>query len=900
MPRSRLLLLDTNALVHRAFHALPPLTSPKGEPVGALYGLCLTLLNVVKLFRPTHLAAAFDRPEKTFRHEAFASYKAQREKAPEDLVRQLTRARELLASFSMPVVDAKGYEADDVMGTLTARAERAGAESVIVTGDQDALQLVGEQTRVHLLKRGIKETVTMGPAEVRERYGLSPLQLVDFKALRGDPSDNLPGVRGIGEKTATTLLQQYGSLDGVYAHLKDLSPAVRRKLEEGQDEAYRGRMLATIHREVPLTASFADLAWTASDRTAVARLFQELGFASLLSKLSAVTGEQPAERRSPKRSRGQKPRYHLLTERSDVVRLAEKLKASKGFALDTETNRLGARTQPLHGLSLAMVAGEAWYVPASLTPLLKTVLEDARIPKWGHNIKYDLEVLEQFKIKPRAVTFDTMLASYILAPGSRAHDLPTLAFSLFGHEKTDIESLIGKGKHEKSLADVPLADVAAYSCEDAELTVRLVRHFEQVFQKEPTLSRVFREIEMPLIPVLVHLELSGVKIDTGLLVSLGRNVARTLQSLERRIYARAGGSFNVSSSTQLSAVLFDKLKLPSSGIARTQTGLSTAAAELEKLREAHPIIPLIAEHRELAKLQSTYLDALPGLVDPDTGRVYTTYHQTTTATGRLSSAGPNLQNIPVRTPLGAEIRKAFVAERGHLLVAADYSQLQLRLAAHLARDQAMTEAFRAGADIHAETAAAVFAVPVSKVTKEQRRVAKTLNFGVLYGMGSHAFARAAGVSFGEAQRFIDGYFRTYHGIADYMEEAKALAASQGYVETITGRRRYLPEMHSRDPLVRSEAERMAINHPAQGSEADILKRAMIVVYDRLANADPRCEGARMILTVHDELVFEVPEGRGRPFGEMVRELMEHVEMLSVPLVVDLKAGRTWGTLRALK
>lgn len=921
MPKNRLLVLDANALVHRAFHALPPLTSPKGEPVGALYGLCLTLLNVLKTFRPTHVVAAFDRPGKTFRHEQFEAYKAQRKKTADELVVQIVRAKDILEAFAIPTLDAKGYEADDVIGTVTANAEKRGLESVIVTGDQDTMQLVGELVRVHLLRRGIKDTVTMGPGEVRDRFGLSPEHMVDFKALRGDPSDNIPGVKGIGEKTATDLLQRYGSLEGVYKHVDEVPDAVRKKLETGKKDAFLSRKLVTIARNAPVKTDLDALARVPYDRTKVIALFQSLGFASLLPRLPDVgDGGTPPTRIGDARGMGlggaqrlalrapspntQDPTpktkgYRLLQTVEEVKKLAADLENSKGFSFDTETERLGARTQPLHGVSVSWKEGEAFYVPAALVEHLRSALEHPTVPKYGHNLKYDLEALRRAGLVMRPLAFDTMLASYVLAPGTRAHDLDTLSFTILGHEKIPITALIGKGKERKALSAVPLEGVAEYSCEDADMTLKLVRHFGEELRKEPTLHRVFEDIEMPLIPVLAHLEFAGVKLDVAFLKTLGRRVSRKLAALERRVHALAGQAFNVSSTQQLRAVLFEQLRLSATGITRTQTGLSTAAEELEKLRDAHPIISLIQEHRELMKLKGTYLDALPDLVDKETGRIYTTYNQTVAATGRLSSSEPNLQNIPVRTELGQEMRKAFVAERGHVLVAADYSQLQLRLAAHIAKDRAMQAAFREGKDIHAETAAFVFDIPLSKVTSAQRRTAKTLNFGVLYGMGPQAFARAAGVSLADAQRFIDEYMRTYRGIAEYMEEAKAAAVVHGFVETIAGRRRYLPEITSRNPQIRGEAERMAINHPIQGSEADVIKKAMIEIYRNMDGGGAAFRGVKMILTVHDELVFEVPKGRERVVGRAVKDIMEGLEKLSVPLVVDIRAGKSWGSMKPL-
>ncbi len=911
MKGQRLVVLDAHALIHRAYHALPHLTAPDGRPVGALYGLCLTLLNVLKTFRPTHVVAAFDRPEKTFRHEQFAAYKAQRAKAPEDLVAQLIRARDIVTAFGVRIADAKGFEADDVIGTVTTRASRSGIDSIVVTGDQDTLQLVDERTRVHMLRRGVKDTVTMGPAEVKERFGLAPRQLIDFKALRGDPSDNIPGVRGIGEKTATDLLQRFGSLAGMMKHLPELPEALQEKLRDGRAALLESKDLVTIRRNVALDFSLDDLAWKHGDRAPAIALFQELGFASLLSRLPQGEGGQAtagkpaqgsllADAGGDSRAKRRTPGYRLVTSAEDLAVLRRTLEQSTGFVVDTETDTLGARTAPLHGISIAVAEGGAWYVPAALVVALKDILENPRLPKWGHNLKYDIAVLARCGIRVRPLAFDTMLASYILAPGTRTHGLDSLAFTILGHEMIPIEALIGKRTGpQKILSAVPLDDVVEYSGEDADYTLRLVRHFTRELEAVPTLRRVFTEIEMPLIPVLAHLECVGVKLDVALLATLGKGVGKTLGVLERQIHRAAGVVFNVNSPVQLREILFTKLKLPTAGVGRTQSGFSTAAEELEKLQDAHPMITFLREYRELAKLKNTYLDALPEQVDPATGRVYTSYNQTVAATGRLSSSSPNLQNIPIRTDLGGEIRKAFVAERGHLLVAADYSQLELRIAAHVARDNVMEEAFLKGKDIHTETAAFAFHIPPETVTKEQRRQAKTLNFGVLYGMGPQAFARAAGIPFGEAQAFIDAYMRTYRGIADFMREAKALAAREGYVETIYGRRRYLPEIHSSNSRVRSAAERMAINHPIQGTASDIMKRAMITLFARVEQGTGAFRDVAMILQVHDELVFEAPAAQAEALAREVQQTMESLERLRVLLVVDMRVGKTWGEMHAV-
>lgn len=910
MAKERILLLDANALIHRAYHALPPLTSSKGEPVGALYGLCLTLMNVLKTFKPTHIVAAFDRPEKTFRHEEFKEYKGTRKKAEPELIEQIIRAREVFTAFGVSVIELAGYEADDIIGTLSVKATKEKIEAIIVTGDQDSMQLVDENVKVFMLKRGIKDTVTMGVAEVIEKYGLTPEQIVDYKALRGDPSDNIPGVPGIGEKTATQLLQKYETLESVYSHLEDLPEKLRAKLNEGKEKGQMSKRLAQIHLSVPLKEQIKDLLWQNYSREQAVELLRNLGFSSLLTKIPEADTETVKEN---KKSQGnllgavKDPRvsrrtsgYELVTTEKRAHEVVALLKKSKEFVVDTETDSLEARTAPLCGISLAIEEGKAWYVTKELVPLFKDVLEDEKIGKMGHNLKYDVEVLSFVEIKVTPISFDSMIASYCLSANTRNHGLDNLTFTLLGHEMIPIEALIERnGPNQKVMSEIDVADVAEYSCEDADYTLRLVNFLRPKLAIVTGPLRVFQEIEMPLVPVLVSMETAGIKMDVKILKELSVKLGRRVKILEKQICELAGEDFNVGSPAQLQDILFKKLQLPIIGIGRIQSGLSTAADELEKLVDKHPIIAKIQEFRELSKLKNTYLDTLPKLLDKETGRLHTSYNQIGTTTGRLSSSDPNLQNIPVRTEIGAEIRKAFVAERGKLLVAADYSQVELRIAAHVARDKVMQQVFKDGKDIHTETASFALGIPKEQITKKQRSQAKELNFGVLYGMGASSFARASGVSLGEAQAFIAEYMRTYRGIAEYMQEAKALAAAQGYVETIYGRRSYLPDINSGNSMIRSAAERAAINHPIQGSEGDIIKRAMVAVQEKITEGRGVFTGAKMLLQVHDELIFEVPKERAEKFAAEIKPLLEGLEKLSVPLTVDLKIGKNWGEMEPL-
>ncbi len=893
------MIIDANALIHRSYHALPALTSPKGEPVGALYGLCLTLLNVLKTFKPTHIAAAFDRPEKTFRHKEYADYKGGRKEADVELVKQIIRAREVFAAFGIPVLEMPGFEADDIVGTLSNEAASKKVDAVIVTGDQDALQLVSPKVSVFMLKRGIKDTVTMGPEEVVERYGLKPEQMVDYKALRGDPSDNIPGVPGIGEKTATQLLQKFRTVKELYGHIDEVPEKVKKKLLDGKDKADLSFRLAKINLEVPLDVKTEDLVWKSYQREKVVELLREFGFSSLLSRIPDTDKgfQQAVAKRSqgtlleegekaPRKTQG----YEVISSKEHAVQLVGELKKAREFALDVQEIQ-----GKLWGMSICFEEGHAWYVPAEYLAYFSGIISDPKVAKVGHNIKEDAKILKKRGYDLRPLDFDSMVASYVLNPNSRAHGLESLVFTVFGREIHPVENLF-KRRNGKDDTEVTLAEVADYSCEIADYGLRLARHLGNELEKEKSLQKVFKEIDMPLVPVLVHMEAVGVKLDNQLLKRLSLKLGKRLSVLESDIYKLAGEEFNINSPGQLREILFTKLGLSTVGIGRIQSGLSTAADELEKLEDKHEIVKKIQEYREVAKLKNTYLDTLPKLVNKETERLHTTFHQTVTATGRLSSSDPNLQNIPIRTEIGSEIRAAFTAEKGFSLVAVDYSQIELRIAAHVAKDKVMQQAFREGKDIHAETAAVAYKVPLNEVTKEQRRQAKVLNFGVLYGMGPQAFARASGVSLSEAQALIDEYMRTYRGIAEYMEEAKALAVTQGYLETMFGRRSYLPEIKSGNPQIRSAAERAAFNHPIQGAESDIIKRAMIAIYKKVSNSENPYQNVRLILQVHDEFVFEVPEGQEKDFIEEIKPLLQGLENLSVPLVVDLKVGKNWGEM----
>lgn len=892
----KLAILDSHALIHRAYHALPPMNAPDGQPTNAVYGFTAMLFKVFTALKPTHVVAAFDMAGPTFREEEFKEYKAQRKPVDAELISQFELTRRLVRAFNIPILEKQSFEADDVIGTVT-RLVDGGVRKIIVTGDADALQLVDATTTVFALKRGITDTVLYDEAVARERFGFPPAALPEYKGLRGDPSDNIPGVRGIGEKSAQSLIVQYGSIEEVYRHLDELPERLQAKLKGHKREALLSRRLAVIRRDVPLDFSLDKAALHDFDPAEVRKLFEELGFRSLLERLSVfVRAFAPGYGRHSKTAERIMPtNYHLVTGLKEQAVLRARLKKEKVIVFDTETDWLEARLAPMVGMSFA-VKNNAWYVPADResVKVWKELLEDKKVGKVGHNIKYDTKVLAQSGIQLRPIVFDSMVASYLLRPGVRQHNLDTLARQELEHETILITELIGpkprgvQGR-QKRMSEVPLPQLAHYAAEDADVTWRLYEKFSAQIKQEG-LTRVLEEIELPLIEVLAAMELAGIRLDSAVLKKLQKKVEARTKKLQQLIWQQAGEEFNINSTQQLRKILFEKLGLSTVAVGRTQTGFSTAAAELTKLRQQHPIIGRLEEYRELTKLNNTYLTALPELVDAATGRLYTSFNQTVAATGRLSSSDPNLQNIPVRTELGEAVRAAFVAEPGHVLVKADYSQLELRLAAHIAQDENMIAAFRAGEDIHRATAAWVYGVAPAAVTSEQRRVAKTLNFGVLYGMGTNRFARESGLRPEEARTFIERYREQYSGIPRLFEATIQQAEDLGYVETLFGRKRYIPEIHSRTPALRAAAERAAFNFPMQGTEADILKKAMIVLHATLRQDFPE---AALVLTVHDELVVEASMEAATAVAQAMRQAMEKVVVLDVPLTVDVAVGANW-------
>jgi DNA polymerase-1 len=896
-----LLLFDGNALVHRAFHAIPPLTVSKtGEMVNAVQGFASTLLKVLNEIKPTHWAIAFDTPKPTFRHEKFEDYKAQRPKAPEELISQIKRAHQLVDAFHIPTFEIDGYEADDVLGTLTHQAVQQKVATLIVTGDNDMLQVVSPSTRVMSPRRSFSDTVIYDETGVEEKYGISPSQLADFKALTGDPSDNIPGIPGIGDKTAAKLLLQFDSLKGIYNHIDEITPEkLQASLRDHKAQVIRNKELATIVTDVPITLNLNDCQVSSYDRQQVVELFRELGFAQLLSRLPEDIKETLTV--APGKPVSKKD-YHMVDTDQALDKLITQLLDAKEFTVDLETSAKEVMACELVGISLSSKPGEAYYIPVghrslsqvSQLPLpqviakLKPVLEDAKIAKIAQNGKFDMTVLAEHGIKLENLTFDTMIAAYLL--GEKSIGLKALAFNRLGVEMTPITDLIGKGTKQLSMAMAPIEEVADYACADADITLRLKSLLDSELRKEG-LWQLFSEVEMPLVPVLVAMERNGVAIDVELLQDMSHSLGKEMLRLEAEVYNSLGYRFNINSSQQLSRILYEELMLPKPR--KTKSGYSTEASALEELKGTHPIIELVLQYRQLAKLKSTYTDAFPALVNPKTGRLHTSFNQTGTTTGRLSSSEPNMQNIPIRSELGGKIRQAIIAQPGWYLLSADYSQIDLRALAHISQDPELIDTFLKDEDVHTATASLVFNVPPDKVTPEMRRSAKTVNFGVIYGMSDYGLEQATNFSREEAAQFIASYFEKYPKVKEYIETTKIQAREQGYVQTVMGRRRYIPEIKSPNRQVREAAERMAINMPVQGTSADIIKIAMVNLHREMKKRNLQ---TKMTLQVHDELLFEVPPEDVETMKELVAEIMPQALKLSVPLKIDIKMGKNWAEM----
>jgi DNA polymerase-1 len=891
-----LLLFDGNALVHRAFHALPPLTQHKtGELVNAVYGFASTLLKVFADFKPTHWAIAFDRPTPTFRHEMFEEYKAQRPATPEELKSQIKKVHQLVEAFHIPVFEIDGFEADDVLGTLGKQADEQGIDTIIVTGDNDMLQAVLPRVKALAPRRSFTDTVLYDEEAVEQKYGIKPEQLADLKALAGDVSDNIPGVPGVGEKTAAKLLQQHGSLQGIYDHIEEIAPAkLQDTLREYRAQALQSKELSTIVKNVPIKLDLKSCQVSHYDRNEVARLFQELEFINLLPRLPQMKAES---------SKPSAIKSYMVNMETSLKQLVSEVERAQDLAIEVETTGEKATVADLVGIALSPARGEASYIPlghqglnqppqlllAQVAARLKPILEDARIGKIAYNGKHVMAVLAGRGVKIENLSFDPMLAAYLV--GEKSLGLKALAFNKLGVEIATLTELTGTGKKQGSLSLLEANRVADYACTSVNIIWGLKETLETELRQQG-LWQLFTEVEMALIPVLVAMEENGILLDTDLLRGMSLEMGKELLRLEKEIYSSVGHQFNINSPQQLGKVLFEDLRLPQSR--RTKTGYSTEASVMESLRGVHPVIEFILQYRQLSKLKSTYVDALPALINHKTGRVHTNFNQTGTATGRLSSSDPNLQNIPIRTELGNKIRKAIIAPPGAYLLSADYSQIDLRVLAHLSHDPGLIAAFAQDEDIHATTASKLFGIPANEVTSEMRRNAKTVNFGVIYGMSDYGLEQATNLSREEAAQFIALYFENYPRVKEYLEATKEQARKLGYVQTVLGRRRFLPEINSSNRMVREAAERMAINAPVQGSSADIIKIAMINLHREMEKRNLR---SKMLLQIHDELLFEVPEGEVEEMKSLVSELMPRAFELCVPVKIDIKLGKNWAEMQ---
>lgn len=882
-------LVDGTAYIHRAYHAVRNLSNSHGFPTNAIFGFSNMLLKLLTDRDPHYLAVVFDSKGPTFRHKIYPEYKANRPPMPEDMAQQLPRIREVVSNLNLKALEMVGYEADDIIGTLARIAEEQGFAVVMVTGDKDFRQLITPRI---CMWDTMKDKVT-NYAVFRETYGIEPVQMIDVMGLSGDTSDNIPGVPGVGEKTALKLIREYGSLDTVMDHVDEIrGKKLQENLKKFREMAFLSRELVTIEQFVPVDVHDVETLRAGSARKqALARMFHELEFKGLWDQFSFRKEEKTS--------------YELCLSREKLESLVEKIKKKGMVSLDTETTSKNPMEAGLVGLSFSVEEKEAFYVPVGhrypgvekqmdlreCLDFLRQVLEDDAIKKVGQNIKYDAEVLKLHGIDLKGIYFDTMIASYVINPGLRQHNLDYLAQHYLNHKMIGFSDVVGKGKGARNFSEVHLKQAGDYSCEDADITLRLMHRLEEHLRRDKN-EDLFYDLEMKLLPVLMDMELIGIKIDTIFFETMSASFEDQLKTIEKEIYDEAGMEFNIHSPKQLGYVLFEKLRLPVQGKTAKTKSFSTDVKVLKKLAALPRKTPgLVLRYRTLSKLKSTYLDALVRMVDSRTGRIHTSFNQTVAATGRLSSSNPNLQNIPVRGIEGREIRKGFIAEEGCVLFSADYSQVELRVLAHYSEDKAFTEAFERGDDVHALTAADILGVERNRVTPDMRRIAKAINFGIVYGMGFQKLSEEVGIPSREAKEYIEAYYEKYQGVARFKEEMIRMAREKGYVTTLLNRRRYLPDILHRNRVIRSESERMAVNTPVQGTAADLIKLAMIRIRDRLRDKGFQ---SRMLLQVHDELVFEVPEDELEALMPVVEEEMEEVYPLRVPLKVDMGYGKNWG------
>ncbi len=901
MKSKTLFLIDGSALAYRSYFAFVrnPLINAKGENTSAVFGFLNSLLKIIDEYQPDYLAAVFDTPEPTFRHKIYPEYKATRQKMPIEMSEQLPRIKQMLEVLNIPIIEIPGIEADDVIGTLSKQAEEQKLETYLVTGDKDFLQLVSPLIKVYNPRRSGEEIEILDESGVLQKIGLPPTKIIDYLSLMGDSSDNVPGVEGIGPKNALELLNQFANLEEIYDNLNEIKrESIRNKLSANRDQAFLSRKLVTLDTRVPVPIKIDALIRKDPDQQRAFNLIKELEFNSILERFASAKKSAAVN-------------YVTIRESEQLNQFVTKLGGRDQFTFDLETTDVDPMKAEIVGLSFSWQEGEAYYIPTisesaaakidlfsnhrfrgfplkSVLQRLRSILENKSIIKSGQNVKYDQLVLSRAGVEVKGVDFDTMVASYVVNPSLRQHNLDALALAYFNYQKIPTKDLIGAGTKQISMAEVPVEEVSRYACEDADFTQRL-RHVLEPKLIEYNLKKLFDEVEMPLVQVLMDMERNGVSLNVPLLGKMSKELERRLDQLIENIYALARQKFNINSTKQLADILFNKLKLPV--IKKTKTGPSTDVDVLETLAKEHELPQKLLEYRQLTKLKSTYVDALPRLINSQTGRVHTSYNQTVAATGRLSSSDPNLQNIPIRTEIGRKIRKAFVpVDKDHVILDADYSQIELRIMAHLSQDPALMTAFQEEKDIHRETAALVFKVSPKEVTDDMRRRAKEVNFGIMYGMGPYGLASRLEIPQEEAEMFIINYFASYPKIQEFMIQAQEFARKNGYVTTLLNRRRYLPDIQSDNRRVREFAERNAINTPIQGTAADLIKVAMIKIFNRL-KAEKLA--TKMIIQVHDELVFEVPKGEVDLMKELVRKEMEQAIKLSVPIKVDVGVGDNW-------
>jgi DNA polymerase-1 len=881
----RLFLIDGSSYVFRAFYAIGQLSTSKGFPTNAIFGFTSMLLRVLREMNPEYVAVIFDAKGPTFRDEIYSDYKANRPAMPQGLEPQIPYIKRIIEAYNIPVIEKEGYEADDVIGTIAKETAKQRVDVIIVTGDKDMLQLVDE----HIRTLDTMKNRSFGPREVVERYGVAPGEITDVMALMGDSIDNIPGVPGIGEKTAVALISEYKTLENLLANREKLP---RRKLVEAlrsfSEQARLSKRLATISTDVPLEYNLRDFLLSEPDVGRLKEIFRELEFNKFLKEITSETLSMED--------------YHMVTEEDQFSNLVGELRGCRGFSFDFETTSRDPMLAELVGLSLSFAPHRAYYVPMGhrypgvprqldrdfVLSQLKPLFQDEKLKKFGQNIKYEYVLLKRNGIELRGIECDTMVASYLVNPTKHNHNVEEIAREYLDHRMISYKDVVGSGKKEVTFDRVDLQSAKNYSCEDSDVTFLVSHILLSKLEGEEGLKDLFNELEIPLIEVLAHMEMNGVKIDGSLLEEMSKEFENRLASTGDRIYLLASERFNINSPQQLARILFEKLKLPR--VKRTKTGTSTDTEVLTKLAHQHDLPGEILAYRSLSKLKSTYIDALPKLINPRTGRVHTSYNQTVTATGRLSSSDPNLQNIPIRSEEGRRIREAFIPEEGWLMLSADYSQIELRILAHLARDKALCEAFQRDEDIHARTASNIFGVSLEGVTPEMRRQAKVINFGIIYGMSAFGLGKELDVEPKVASAYIEGYFEKYKGVKEYIDSSLQESREKGYVTTLFGRRRYLPEINSSNRMARNAAERTAINTPIQGTAADLIKVAMIHIHGQLKDLKL---STKMVIQVHDELVFECPEGELEQVTRIIREGMEGAMECSVPLKVSIARGRNW-------